>query len=129
MDVINNLDSKYEATLIRKKIAMRAGETEKAETIYDERLNKIGKEIGNNLKHTGILDSDLIIENGNIYLLEMNARFGGGYPFMHFAGANFPLALVEWLKGNKTPENCFKYKDGSISAKVDKLIALDVKKT
>ena len=124
MDVINNLDAKFEAVLIRKKIAMRSGETDKAETIHDKRLSQIGMEIGQKLKHIGILDCDLFIENNCIYLLEMNPRFGGGYPFMHFAGANYPLALVEWLKGNNTPPGCFNYEANFISSKVDTLVRI-----
>ena len=127
MDVINDLEANYQATLIRKKIAMRAGETDKAETVFDERLNRIGEEIGRKLKHTGMIDCDLFVENDKIYLLEMNPRFGGGYPFLHFAGANYPLALAEWLKGNKTPEGCLNYRSGIISAKVDKIIGIKVK--
>ncbi len=127
MDVINNFKGEPVAVFLRKKIAMRAGETDKAETIYDAGLNKIGEEIGRKLKHIGLLDCDLIIENDDIYLLEMNPRFGGGYPFMHYAGANFPLALVEWLRGRETPEGCFNYKNGSLSAKVDIIIGLNPK--
>jgi carbamoyl-phosphate synthase large subunit len=35
--------------------------------------------------------------NGAVSVLEMNCRFGGGYPFAHLAGANFPAAVVAWL--------------------------------
>ena len=125
LDVVNNLNAEYVATFIRRKIAMRSGETDKAETVYDDRLFKIGEEIGKKLKHIGILDCDLFLENDNIYLLEMNPRFGGGYPFIQFAGANLPLALVEWLKGNKTPPGCFDYKDACISAKVDEIVSMN----
>ena len=124
LDVINNLQSKYKATFIRKKIAMRSGETEKAEAVHNKRLALVGEEIGNKLKHIGILDCDLLVENDKIFLLEMNPRFGGGYPFIHFAGANFPLALVKWLNGENTPNGCLNYKNGFISAKVDKLVRM-----
>ena len=33
-----------------------------------------------------------------VYVLELNARFGGGYPFSHLAGVNLPKAIVKWLK-------------------------------
>ncbi len=128
IDIINNLDREYEATLIRKKISMRAGETDKAETVLDDNLSKIGKEIGEKIKHTGVLDCDMFVENGKFYLLEMNPRFGGGYPFSHAAGANVPLAIIEWLKGNQTPTGCFDYKNNFISAKADKIVEMNSKK-
>jgi carbamoyl-phosphate synthase large subunit len=128
IDVINNLDRKYEATLIRRKISMRAGETDKAETVNDENLRRIGKEIGEKIRHIGVLDCDMFVDNGKIYLLEMNPRFGGGYPFSHAAGANVPLAITEWLKGNPTPSGCFDYKNNFISAKADRIVEMNSKK-
>lgn len=125
LDIINNLRGEYEATLIRKKIAMRSGETDKAETFHDKKLSRVGEEIGRCLRHIGILDCDLFIEDDDIYLLEMNPRFGGGYPFSHFAGANLPVAIVEWLKGNQAPKDCFKYQSGLILAKTDIIIKMD----
>jgi carbamoyl-phosphate synthase large subunit len=122
IDVVNNLSGKYEATLIRRKISMRSGETDKALTLHDERLEKIGQEIGKKLKHLGVLDCDLIIEGEEVYLLDMNPRFGGGYPFTHFAGANIPRVIIEWLKGKPTPKNCLKYRAGLCLAKTDIII-------
>jgi len=125
MDIINNLKAEFETTLQRKKISMRAGETEKAETVYINRLMVIGKIISERLKHIGILDCDLFIEDENVYLLEMNPRFGGGYPFMHFAGTDLPYALVEWLNGRDTPSGCLNYRIGAKSAKVDMLVGIN----
>jgi carbamoyl-phosphate synthase large subunit len=124
MDVINNLKGEFEATLIRRKISMRAGETDKAEMVHDDMLFNIGRVIGQRLGHIGNLDCDLFIENDDVYLLEMNPRFGGGYPFSHAAGANLPLALIEWLSGNPSPPGSFRYKDRYFVAKVDKLVTM-----
>ena len=49
------------------------------------------------------MDLDLFKTDNGYYILEMNPRFGGGYPFSHAAGANLPLALVSWLQ-NKEPD-------------------------
>jgi carbamoyl-phosphate synthase large subunit len=127
LDVVNNLNGDYIATLARRKIAMRSGETDKAETVSDENLSKLGANIGINLRHIGMLDCDVIIENKDIYIIDMNPRFGGGYPFMHFSGANVPLALVEWLKGNTVDSTIFKYQIGMSLAKTDIIISTQSK--
>ena len=51
--------------------------------------------------HIGNLDVDLFITEHKIYLLEMNARLGGGYPFSHLAGIHFPKALIKWAEGEQ----------------------------
>ncbi|MBO1912239.1 ATP-grasp domain-containing protein, partial [Microvirga sp. 3-52] len=80
LDVINDLNGNYKVTCIKKKIAMRSGETDRAETITDSRLSRMGEKLSNQLKHIGNLDVDAFIVNEIPYVLEMNARFGGGYP-------------------------------------------------
>lgn len=122
LDIVNNLEGKYQATLIRKKLAMRSGETDKAETMMDERLLKLGERIGNNLGHIGMLDCDILIDSGEIYLIDMNPRFGGGYPFIHHAGANVPYAFVKWLRGETVLNTTFTYKGGMYLAKTDIIV-------
>lgn len=124
IDVVNNLKGVYQGTLIRKKLSMRAGETEKAITLIDKEILEIGCAIGNLLGHIGNLDCDLFLEDGRYYLLEMNPRFGGGYPFMHYAGANLPKAIVTWLKKNESPKSELSYRHGVASAKVDRMVGL-----
>src|SRR5690554_734206 len=51
MDVLNDLDGNYVGTFVRKKIAMRSGETDKACSVIDPRFEHIGRKIGENLKH------------------------------------------------------------------------------
>lgn len=101
LDVINDLEGRYRSTLVKKKIAMRAGETDQAESVEQRELSALGEKLGVLLGHRGNLDVDVLEENGAFYVLEMNARFGGGYPFSHAAGANLPLALVQWAMGRE----------------------------
>ena len=95
-DVINDLDGNYQNTVIRKKIAMRAGETDAAEIIVNEDILKMTKQLAENTRHIANLDIDILEKEGNFYLLEINARFGGGYPFSHIAGVDLPSAIVKW---------------------------------
>lgn len=98
LDVINDLNGNYVTTFVKKKIAMRSGETDCAETIDSEELRQYGEKLSKSLKHIANLDVDLFLVKDKPYILEMNARFGGGYPFSHLAGANLPKAIIEWAK-------------------------------
>ena len=99
LDIINDLEGNYQSTIVKKKIAMRSGETDCAMTINMKKLTQIGEKLSVVLNHVGNLDCDLFINNKEeIYVLEMNARFGGGYPFSHLAGVNLPKAIIKWLR-------------------------------
>jgi len=123
LDIVNELDARYVCTFAKKKIVMRAGETDKAVTVSDIELESLGRKIGENLRHVGNLDCDVFVSKKGIYVLEMNPRFGGGYPFSHEAGANIPAALIAWAQKEKVDRDWFKAQEGTFSAKCDRLVA------
>lgn len=101
IDVVNDLNGKLAAVFVEKKLGMRSGETDKAVIVADKLLQELGENIGRASKHPGVLDLDVIVSDGVAYVLEMNARFGGHYPFAHLAGANVPAALIAWAEGRE----------------------------
>lgn len=103
LDVMDDLNGEYVNTSVKLKYAMRSGETDCAITVEDDTAKEIGQKIAALSRHMGNLDCDLFISNGKYYILEMNARFGGGYPFSHIAGVNLPRAIIMWLNGEKVP--------------------------
>lgn len=74
---------------------MRVGKTDTAKIVENNVILKLSKKIANLSKHIGNLDMDILSNGDKYYVLEMNARFGGGYPFNHLAGVNLPQALIE----------------------------------
>lgn len=107
LDVINDLNGKYQTTFIKRKIRMRSGETDCAVTEDKPELCQLGKTIGEELQHVVNLDVDVITNEDGAYIIEMNPRFGGGYPFSHLAGANIPKAILSWLRGEKPDASNF----------------------
>ncbi len=105
LDIINDLDGRYVTTLVKLKLS----HSEEGEGAYDvvtvesDQLERLGKAIGQQIGHVGILDCDAFINEKGSYALEMNPRFGGGYVFSHLAGANVPAALIAWATGG-TPD-------------------------
>lgn len=98
LDIVNDLEKNYVTTFVKKKTAMRSGETDGAITEKNEILETTGEHIAKSLGHIANLDTDCFMVDGKPYILEMNCRFGGGYPFSHLAGANLPAAILKWIK-------------------------------
>lgn len=100
-DIINDLKGNYQNSIIKKKVAMRAGETDIAELVDEPVIKRECERLGRITKHIGNMDVDVFLVDGVPYILEMNARFGGGYPFSHIGGCNLPKALTLWHKGQE----------------------------
>ena len=76
---------------------------------YSHRLRQaiysfsLAKKISKISKHVGNLDCDVIkSKRGDLYFIDFNPRFGGGYPFTHISGYNFIKAILD-LMLNKKP--------------------------
>lgn len=125
LDVMNDLEGNNVGVSVKQKLAMRAGETDKAITIDLPEVREIGARIGRNLKHIGNLDVDIMQRaNGDYCVLELNPRFGGGYPFSYEAGVNMPKAILQWLKGEEVDDKILQPEYGKMFAKNDYLMEI-----
>lgn len=118
IEILNDLQGNYVTTFAKKKIAMRSGETDVAETVSATYFLDISKKISEKLRHIGMLDADCFISgNGLCYVLEMNCRFGGQYPFTHNSGADVPQQIINWSMGMATDYQLLSSKIGVKSCK------------
>ena len=97
-------------------------ETDKSVLRNKPEIEAIGFKIGEALGHIGNVDCDIFEKDDKYYLLEMNPRFGGGYPFTHMAGGNYPAALISWIKGENFDFSTFKRNYDQVFSKCDTLI-------
>ena len=126
LDVMNDLDGNFIAVSVKQKLAMRAGETDKAVTVDLPEVRELGAIIGRNLGHVGNLDLDIMQRaNGDYCVLELNPRFGGGFPFSYEAGVNLPKAILMWLRGEKVPVEILQPENGRMFAKNDYLMEIN----
>ena len=121
LDVMCDLNGALKAVAVKRKLAMRAGETDSAVTVDDPALEELGARLAELIPHPGNLDVDVFVVDGSPFVLELNARFGGGYPFTHAAGADLPSALIAWADGKQVDSSslavkndCFSFKDIAI---------------
>lgn len=124
LDVVNNFQAETLSVTVKKKIAMRAGETDRAGVVHHPELAALGTQIGAALGHIGNLDCDVFMTENGPYVLELNPRFGGHYPFAHYAGANLPAALIAWAQDKPHKVEWLNPKAGVFSAKFSQIIGI-----
>lgn len=124
LDIMNDLNGNHIAVSVKQKLGMRSGETDKAITVDNPEIRSIGSKLGQSLKHIGNLDVDVLEQKGCFYVLELNPRFGGGFPFSYEAGVNLPGAIIAWLKGEKVAIESLIPKYGCMFAKCDHLVRI-----
>ena len=125
LDIMNDLEGHNVGVSVKQKLAMRAGETDKAVTVDLPEVREMGTRIGIALGHIGNLDVDIMQRaNGGYCVLELNPRFGGGFPFSYEAGVNFPLAIIKWLKGETVDPAILQPAYGKMFAKNDYLMEI-----
>ena len=83
----------------KKKILMRAGETDKAVSFKDKKLFDLIKKFVSEAGYSGQIDIDIFEINGEYYISEVNPRFGGGYPHAYESGADHIKLILNNLQG------------------------------
>lgn len=122
VDVLNDFNGCTRQVYVKEKLAMRAGETDKSVLRNHPEIENLGHKIGNALKHIGNLDCDVFEKDGRLYLLELNPRFGGGYPFTHMSGGNYVAAILSFLRGEEFDFTNFQKRYNIVFSKCDNLI-------
>lgn len=112
VDLLNDLQGTPRNVIVKKKIAMRAGETDIAEIVDVPAIAAEARRLAAATGHIANMDTDWFLVNGVPYVLEMNARFGGGYPFSHMGGCDLPRAIVQWCSGETVSDEMLQAKTG-----------------
>ena len=87
----------------RKRIEVRDGEVNKGKTEKNELVNYIKEHLNEIEGARGCLTMQFFFNRNtrSIVAIEINPRFGGGYPLAYIAGANFPQFIIEEYFMNK----------------------------
>lgn len=96
----------------KKKIKMRAGETDKAVSFKDKTLFDYIEKFVMEAGYRGQIDIDIFDIGGEYYISEVNPRFGGGYPHAHECGCDHIRLLVENLWGRRNRRRIGDYEEG-----------------
>ncbi|MGN0307362.1 MAG: ATP-grasp domain-containing protein [Lachnospiraceae bacterium] len=122
------LTGRVSSIFVKKKIKMRAGETDKSVSVRDERLFGLITDFAEKCGFRGVIDIDIFQINGEYYFSEVNPRFGGGYPHAYESGVNFPALILKNLRGEKTVPDIGNYREGICMMKYNEILIREIDK-
>lgn len=103
VDLYYTKESELICVVPRERIEVRNGEVSKGVTRKNILIDFLYKRLKNVNGLRGCITLQLFLQKGGkkIYGIEINPRFGGGYPLSYQAGANFPKWIIEEYLFNK----------------------------
>lgn len=110
----------------KKKLKMRAGETDKAVSFKDEKLFELIKEFVDRAGYRGQIDIDIFDINDEYYISEVNPRFGGGYPHAYESGSDHMSLIVNNLNGKVNECVIGMYKENTYMMKYNELSVIEL---
>lgn len=118
---IDLLTGEVVSIFTKKKILMRAGETDKAVSFKDENLFALIKKFVGDAGFRGQIDIDIFDIDGEYYISEVNPRFGGGYPHAYECGVDHMKLILNNLEARKNPVHIGAYEENKYMMKYNEI--------
>lgn len=118
---VDMVSGKCTSIFLKKKIRMRAGETDKSVSVKDESLFESIRNFVEKCGFRGMIDLDIFDIDGVYYLSEVNPRFGGGYPHAYACGVNMPAMVLKNLAGQENEVTIGNYKENICMMKYNEI--------
>ncbi len=125
---IDLICKKVVSIFTKKKLVMRAGETDKAVSFIDEKLFAFITKFAEESGFAGQIDMDLFEKDGVYYISEVNPRFGGGYPHAYACGADHMALIRNNLMGIENPVQIGGYAVDKVMMKYNEIMLTTVYK-
>lgn len=109
----------------KKKLVMRAGETDKAVSFEDRELFAQVERFVTENGFRGQIDIDIFEKKGVYYFSEVNPRFGGGYPHAYACGADHMALIRNNLEGKANDKHIGGYTVGKVMMKYNEIMLID----
>ncbi len=119
---IDIISGEVVSVFTKKKLKMRAGETDKSVSFKDEKLFELITDFVKKAGYRGQIDIDIFDINGEYYISEVNPRFGGGYPHAYESGCNHMKLIVNNLLGNVNSNEVGRYEEGIYMMKYNEIM-------
>ena len=119
---IDMISGEIVSVFTKKKLLMRAGETDKAVSFKDEKLFSLIEKFVKECGWCGQIDIDIFDIDGEYYISEVNPRFGGGYPHAYECGCNHMKLIENNIDGIANEKNIGAYDDGIYMMKYNEIM-------
>lgn len=119
---IDMVSGELVSVFTKKKLLMRAGETDKSVSFKDPRLFELIKRFTKESGWSGPIDIDIFDIGGNYYISEVNPRFGGGYLHAYECGCNFMSYIMDNLSGRAVTPVIGNYADNVVMMKYNEIL-------
>lgn len=106
----------------KKKLLMRAGETDKAVSFKDAKLFDLIEQFVLECGWSGQIDIDIFEIDGTYYISEVNPRFGGGYPHAYECGVDHMKLIENNINGIVNSRDIGAYEDGVYMMKYNEVM-------
>lgn len=106
---IDMISGEVVSIFTKKKLLMRAGETDKAVSFKNPNLFELIEKFVLEAGYRGQIDIDIFDVNGEYYISEVNPRFGGGYPHAYESGCDHMKLILNNLNGVANKKNIGSY--------------------
>ncbi len=123
---LDMISGKCTDIFIKKKIKMRAGETDKSVSVKDEKLFELIRKFAEDCGFRGMIDIDIFEIGDTYYISEVNPRFGGGYPHAYACGVNMPKAVITNLAGQENEVRIGNYAENICMMKYNEIAIRDM---
>ena len=119
---IDMLSGEVVSAFTKKKLVMRAGETDKAVSFRDEKLFVLIEQFAKEAGFRGQIDIDIFDVDGQYYISEVNPRFGGGYPHAYECGCDHMTLIQNNIHGKVNEKNIGSYDEGVYMMKYNEVM-------
>ena len=118
---IDMISGEVVSIFTKKKLKMRAGETDKAVSFKDQKLFDLIEKFAIESGYKGQIDVDIFQVDGEYYISEVNPRFGGGYPHAYECGCNHVKLILNNLQGKANDKKIGDYDENVYMMKYNEL--------
>jgi carbamoyl-phosphate synthase large subunit len=128
IDLLISAEGRCVGAVPRRRIEVRSGEVSKGVTVRASALEELARCVGEALPGAfGPITIQVFMDRatGEMNVIEINPRFGGGFPLAWRAGADYPRRLIEEILGLEPKTAVDGWKDGLVMLRYDEGVFVD----